>query len=57
MVQYDRLSPDDILWNDNKTLLTMIEFSAVQSSAQTFIHNPILLMDTPTMFDTTELID
>ena len=30
----------------------MIAFSAVQSSAPTFIHNNILFMDTPTMLNT-----
>ena len=46
--------------NDSKynasALLAMVALLAIKSSAQTRIHNVILLIDTPTMLDTTMLI-
>ena len=42
--------------NAMTTLLAMIALSAVQSSAQTFIHNGILFIDTSNNVDTIKRI-
>ena len=39
-------STNDVIYSVNKSLLAIVDISAVQSSAQTFIHNAILLIYT-----------